>query len=74
MLTKTFDFIKVMCHQYWPTNIDKIETYGDIRVQVVKEERLANFRIRTIEMSKTNESDVSFKTFSDFVSKYFKIT
>ncbi|KAK0094149.1 hypothetical protein PV326_011718 [Microctonus aethiopoides] len=50
MLTKTFDFIKVMCVQYWPANKDKDENYGGIGVSVLKEEELANFHIRTIKL------------------------
>ncbi|XP_023319121.1 receptor-type tyrosine-protein phosphatase kappa isoform X2 [Trichogramma pretiosum] len=52
MLTKTFDFIKVMCTQYWPVDRDKEETYGEITVRVLDEEELANFRIRTLRMYK----------------------
>ncbi|CAG4986937.1 unnamed protein product [Colias eurytheme] len=57
MLTKTFDFIKVMCVQYWPASKDKDETYGDISVGIVQEEELANFHIRTFRLYKT-EKDV----------------
>ncbi|XP_044020892.1 receptor-type tyrosine-protein phosphatase kappa [Aphidius gifuensis] len=55
MLTKTFDFIKVMCVQYWPPNTDKDEEYGGIGVSVLKEEELANFHIRTIKLWKKND-------------------
>ncbi|XP_022184512.1 receptor-type tyrosine-protein phosphatase kappa isoform X2 [Nilaparvata lugens] len=48
MLTKTFDFIKVMCMQYWPSAKVKSENYGDLNISVKKEEELANFHIRTI--------------------------
>lgn len=48
MLTKTFDFIKVMCSQYWPAAKHQEEMYGDIGVTIIKEEQLANFVIRTI--------------------------
>ncbi|XP_029677428.1 receptor-type tyrosine-protein phosphatase kappa isoform X2 [Formica exsecta] len=57
MLTKTFDFIKVMCVQYWPASKDKDEEYGGIGVSVLKEEELANFHIRTIKLYKKNEND-----------------
>ncbi|KAG6451693.1 hypothetical protein O3G_MSEX007285 [Manduca sexta] len=57
MLTKTFDFIKVMCVQYWPPNKEKDETYGDISVGIVQEEELANFHIRTFRLYKS-EKDV----------------
>ncbi|KAG7200252.1 hypothetical protein KM043_017723 [Ampulex compressa] len=57
MLTKTFDFIRVMCVQYWPASKDKDEEYGGIGVSVLKEEELANFHIRTIKLYKKNEND-----------------
>lgn len=45
MLTKTFDFTKVMCVQYWPASKEKDECYGVVHIGVVKEEELANFKI-----------------------------
>ncbi|GBP89864.1 Receptor-type tyrosine-protein phosphatase kappa [Eumeta japonica] len=56
MLTKTFDFIKVMCVQYWPPHKDKDETYGNISVGIVQEEELANFHIRTFRLYKTDKN------------------
>ncbi|KAK9731007.1 Protein-tyrosine phosphatase [Popillia japonica] len=58
MLTKTFDFIKVMCVQYWPANMELEEIYGGITIKVTQEEELANFRIRTFKLHRT-ELDVS---------------
>ncbi|PSN58003.1 hypothetical protein C0J52_08106 [Blattella germanica] len=55
MLTKTFDFIKVMCMQYWPASKEKDETHGGISISVLKEEELANFHIRTFLLSKKEE-------------------
>lgn len=52
MLTKTFDFTKVMCVQYWPASKDKDEVYGDVHVGIAKEEELANFHIRTFRLYK----------------------
>ncbi|XP_037044078.1 receptor-type tyrosine-protein phosphatase kappa isoform X2 [Bradysia coprophila] len=52
MLTKVFDFTKVMCMQYWPPAIDKQEVYGDIHIGIVNEEQLANFQIRTFKIWK----------------------
>ena len=52
MLTKTFDFTKVMCCQYWPASKEKDERYGDIYIGVEKEEELANFHIRTFRLYK----------------------
>ncbi|XP_018368860.1 PREDICTED: receptor-type tyrosine-protein phosphatase kappa [Trachymyrmex cornetzi] len=57
MLTKTFDFIRVMCVQYWPANKEKDEEYGGIGVSVLKEEELANFHIRTIRLYKKNDNN-----------------
>lgn len=48
MLTKTFDFIKVMCIQYWPSAKVKSEDYGHLNISIQHEEELANFHIRTI--------------------------
>ncbi|XP_062132139.1 receptor-type tyrosine-protein phosphatase kappa isoform X1 [Drosophila sulfurigaster albostrigata] len=55
MLTKTFDFAKVMCVQYWPPNMEVHETYGDIHINIVREEQLANFHIRTFRLYKKGE-------------------
>ncbi|XP_017775196.1 PREDICTED: receptor-type tyrosine-protein phosphatase kappa isoform X1 [Nicrophorus vespilloides] len=58
MLTKTFDFIKVMCVQYWPANMELEETYGGITIGVVQEEELANFHIRTFRLYKKDLDNV----------------
>lgn len=58
MLTKTFDFIKVMCVQYWPASKDLDETYGDIHISVVQDEELAHFHIRTFRIFKKDETKV----------------
>nr|CAD7427040.1 unnamed protein product [Timema monikensis] len=52
MLTKTFDFIKVMCMQYWPASKDLSETHGGIKISILKEEELANFHIRIFRLVK----------------------
>lgn len=54
MLTKTFDFIKVMCLQYWPPSPDHPERYGDMEITVLREEELANFHIRTLKVVRFN--------------------
>lgn len=61
MLTKTFDFTKVMCVQYWPASKDKDECYGElpeyqIYIGVMKEEELANFHIRTFRLYKMHNN------------------
>lgn len=52
MLTKTFDFIRVMCVQYWPASKELEETYGGISISIIQEEELANFHIRTFRLYK----------------------
>lgn len=54
MLTKVFDFIRVMCTQYWPVELNKPERYGNIEVTLLYEEPLADFVIRTIKLTKDN--------------------
>lgn len=61
MLTKTFDFTKVMCVQYWAASKEKDECYGEqpehqIYIGVVKEEELANFHIRTFRLYKMHNN------------------
>lgn len=55
MLTKVFDFIKVMCCQYWPMEEHKPEMYGKIEVTLLSEEHLADFVIRTIRIRKPGQ-------------------
>ena len=47
MVTRTFDFIRVMCVQYWPAAKNREEVYGGVGVTVETEEQLANFMIRS---------------------------
>ena len=46
-VTRTFDFIRVMCVQYWPAAKNREEVYGGVGVTVETEEQLANFMIRS---------------------------
>ena len=55
MLTKVFDFIRVMCCQYWPMEEHKSEMYGPIEVMLLSEEHLADFVIRTIRVRKPGQ-------------------
>lgn len=55
MVTRTFDFIRVMCVQYWPAAKNREEVYGGVGVTVEVEEQLANFMIRTIRLRKDGE-------------------
>ncbi|XP_066906293.1 receptor-type tyrosine-protein phosphatase kappa [Halyomorpha halys] len=67
MLTKTFDFIKVMCIQYWPSTKSKSEDYGDLNISVLQEEELANFHIRTIKViHKKNTPEEEERTLLQF--------
>ncbi|CAG2065802.1 unnamed protein product, partial [Timema podura] len=60
MLTKTFDFIKVMCMQYWPASKDLSETHGGIKISILKEEELANFHIRIFRLVKKEGGEVMY--------------
>lgn len=55
MLTKVFDFIRVMCCQYWPIEINKPEMYGPMEVTLLTEEPLADFTIRTIKIRRPDQ-------------------
>ncbi|RWS26927.1 receptor-type tyrosine-protein phosphatase kappa-like protein [Leptotrombidium deliense] len=54
MLTKVFDFIRVLCSQYWPLEVNKSEVYGSIEVTLLEEDVLADFVIRTFRLRKTD--------------------
>ncbi|GBO32436.1 hypothetical protein AVEN_122736-1 [Araneus ventricosus] len=41
-----------MCVQYWPTDLDKPEEYGNLEITLLAEEQLANFFIRTVKIRK----------------------
>ncbi|XP_023226148.1 receptor-type tyrosine-protein phosphatase kappa-like [Centruroides sculpturatus] len=55
MLTKVFDFIKVMCVQYWPMDAEHPETYGDVEVHLIKEDMAASFWTRKFRLKKGEE-------------------
>ena len=66
MLTKTFDYIRVMCVQYWPTS-HREEQYGDLRVSVTKELYYASYIQRTIRLVKFGkERDVIHFQFTEW--------
>lgn len=53
MLTKVFDFMRVMCLQYWP--LTKMH-FRDIEVETVEQKTYSHFVIRTFKLTrKTNE-------------------
>ena len=58
MLTRVFDFIRVMCSQYWPMDCNKPKLYGQIEVVLLNEEPLADFYIRTFKIRKLNEKQI----------------
>nr|CDJ97516.1 Protein-tyrosine phosphatase domain containing protein [Haemonchus contortus] len=49
MLTKVFDFMRVMCLQYWPLTRF---TFGDIEVETVDTHTYAHFVIRTFRLTR----------------------
>ena len=51
MLTKTFDYIRVMSVQYWPGGARE-EEYGEVGVRLLAERRAANFIERTFRLRK----------------------
>ncbi|CDW55149.1 Receptor type tyrosine protein phosphatase mu [Trichuris trichiura] len=51
MLTKVFDFMKVMCLQYWP--LTELQ-YGDVTVQTVDSKTFAYFTIRQLKISRVS--------------------
>ncbi len=56
MLTRTFEFIKIMCVQYWPPLLDKPEDYGEFRVVVKEEECYAQYKVREMTLSRGDET------------------
>lgn len=52
-----------MCVQYWPTDLDKPEEYGNLEITLLAEEQLANFFIRTFKIRK-----VLLKKYIDILS------
>lgn len=55
MLTKTFEFIEVLCVQYWPLHLDKPETHGQYSVTNIYEESYAHYKVRSISLKKGKE-------------------
>lgn len=43
--------VQVMCVQYWPAMVGCSDHYEGIKVDLLKEEQLANFMIRTMKLS-----------------------
>uniref|UniRef100_A0A915JQ48 Uncharacterized protein n=1 Tax=Romanomermis culicivorax TaxID=13658 RepID=A0A915JQ48_ROMCU len=56
MLTKVFDFMKVMCLQYWPLTKTP---FGDIVVELLETKNYANFVIRTMRIAKIYDNELT---------------
>ncbi|KAK5974740.1 hypothetical protein GCK32_009078 [Trichostrongylus colubriformis] len=54
MLTKVFDFMRVMCLQYWPLTRF---TFGDIEVETIDTHTYAHFVIRTFRLTRKAGED-----------------
>lgn len=53
-----------MCVQYWPTDLDKPEEYGNLEITLLAEEQLANFFIRTVKIRKVKKKLISLLPFA----------
>ncbi|KRZ71591.1 Receptor-type tyrosine-protein phosphatase mu [Trichinella papuae] len=63
MLTKVFDFMKVMCLQYWPlTKLD----YGDITVETVEAKTYAYFTLRCFRVSRVENGSTIIRQVRHF--------
>uniref|UniRef100_A0A915BWH4 Uncharacterized protein n=1 Tax=Parascaris univalens TaxID=6257 RepID=A0A915BWH4_PARUN len=58
MLTKVFDFMRVVCLQYWPVSSAE---YGDIGVETLSTKTYAHFVIRTLRLTRV-DADVGQQT------------
>uniref|UniRef100_A0AC34Q151 Protein tyrosine phosphatase n=1 Tax=Panagrolaimus sp. JU765 TaxID=591449 RepID=A0AC34Q151_9BILA len=52
MLTKVFDFMRVMCIQYWPITTFR---FGEIEVETLETKTYAHFVIRTLKLRHAND-------------------
>ena len=55
MLTKTFDYIRVMCAHYWPPSLNREEMFADIGVTLCEESKYASFVRRRIRLVRNGE-------------------
>ncbi|KAE9548515.1 hypothetical protein FO519_008271 [Halicephalobus sp. NKZ332] len=53
MLTKVFDFMRVMCIQYWPITTFR---FGEIEVETLETKTYAHFVIRTMKLKNMNDA------------------
>ncbi|KAH7713468.1 Protein T13H5.1 b, partial [Aphelenchoides avenae] len=64
MLTKIFDFMRVMCLQYWPQTRFQ---FGDYDVETLETKTYAHFIIRTFRMKRVDDPDgASARTIKHF--------
>ena len=51
MLTKVYEFIRVMCTQYWPAAVNVPEVFdSQFEVTLVHEDKLADYVVRTMKV------------------------
>ena len=66
MLTKTFDYIRVMSSHYWPS-YHREETYGDISVRLMEEQTYASYIKRSLRLVRHGETrDVTHFQFTEW--------
>lgn len=68
MLTKVYEFIRVMCTQYWPTAVNEPELVAGSRIEVtlIDEDKLADYivrtmRVRCLDQPQTSQDSVSVR-------------
>ncbi|KAK0393386.1 hypothetical protein QR680_000187 [Steinernema hermaphroditum] len=67
MLTKVFDFMRVMCAQYWPITSAQ---FGEIEVETLETKTYAHFVIRTFRLKRLDE----YKGLESRIVKHFHFT
>ena len=66
MLTKTFDYIKVMSSHYWPP-YHREEKYGDISVSLLEEQSYASYIKRRLRLVRLGEQrDITHFQFTEW--------
>lgn len=51
MLTKVYEFIRVMCIQYWPASVGQVDVFAArYEVTLVDEDKLADYVVRTLKV------------------------
>lgn len=63
---------QVMCVQYWPAMVGCSDHYEGIKVDLLKEEQLANFMIRTIKLSLEENVSYPFVPYFSFLSNHVR--